>query len=86
MMTLIAVMSDDQSFKFNDALSFKHQKKALSLIIKYYCRDTLSVIYLMQQNRKYFIFSFFTSQIQFSDLMTFILYRYLLILFITIYN
>jgi len=85
-MTLTAVMSDDQSFKSDDTLLFKHQKKALSLTVKYYCRNTFSVIYLMQQNRKCFMSSFFTLQIQFNDLMMFILYKYLLILFITIHN
>ena len=85
-MTLTAVMSDDQSFRSDDALLFKHQKKALSLIIKYYCRDTLSVIYLMQQNRKCFIFSFFMLQTQSDDSVTSILYRYLLILLITMHN
>ncbi len=79
-------MSDDQSFKSNDTLLFRHHKKAFSLAVKYCCRDTLFMIYLMQQNRKYFTSSFSTSQTQFNDLVTSILYRYLLILLIIMHN
>jgi len=61
MMILTAIMSNDQSSESDDALFFKHQKKALSLAVKYCCRDTLFVIYLMQQNKKCFISSFFIS-------------------------
>jgi len=46
-MTLTAIISDDQSFKSDDTLLFKHYKKTFLLAVKYCCRDTLFMIYLI---------------------------------------
>jgi len=37
-------MSDDQSFESDDTLPFKHRERALSLVIRYYCRGALFVV------------------------------------------
>ena len=64
MVTLTAVMSGDQSSGSDGALPPRHRERALSLAVKYCRRDTLSVVHLVQRNRKCFTSSFSTPQAQ----------------------
>jgi len=80
MVTLIAVMSGDQSSESDDTLPPRYQERALSLAVKYCCRGALSVVHLVQQNRKCFTSSFSMPQAQSGDSAAPILCRYSLIL------
>jgi len=80
MVALTTVMSGDQSSGSDGALPPRHREKALSLAVSYRCRGALSVVHLVQRNRKCFTSSSSTPQAQSGDSVAPILCRYLLIL------
>ena len=80
MVALTAVMSGDQSSGSDGALPPRHRERAFPLAVKYCRRGALSMVHLVQRNRKCFTSSFSTPQAQFGDSVAPILCRYLLIL------
>ncbi len=60
MVTLTAVMSGNQFSGSDDALTPRHRERALSLAVRYRRRGALSVLHLVQRNRKCFTSSFST--------------------------